>query len=89
LVSFAHAVTEALVQVDVDLLHTTSHRLPCETLALIWHDPCRVDRAERTKLTAEPETDCARDCNLGLQSKLALMRWCWHTHHVLVGKRSF
>jgi hypothetical protein len=32
----------------------------------MWQDPCRVDRAERTKLTAEPETDCARDCNHNL-----------------------
>jgi hypothetical protein len=40
------------------------HSYPCDTLALMWQDPCRVDRAVRAKLTAEPETDCARDCNL-------------------------
>jgi hypothetical protein len=38
------------------------HSYPCDTLALMWQDPCRVDRAVRAKLTAEPETDCARDC---------------------------
>ena len=38
----------------------------------MWKDPCRMDRAVRTKLTAEPETDCAPHCTRAFPLQLVL-----------------
>jgi hypothetical protein len=52
----------------------TLHCHPCNALAEVWKDLCRMDRAMRTKLTRESETDCARDC-IQLSNMFLLNLW--------------